>query len=263
MPSQEELQRAMRDRTDEELYCLLYRDAHNCTPDAIDAAREEFSRRQLNEQTMRSLVEAERTSSAERNGQHGLPAGRASSAAPKETFWGALWATTETYKTSAGWGCIILVCQMLGVLILVWLLAHAAYTWLDSIGWVTHDHDTPVWIHGDWVVGEYRDCDMLTARVGLKPEVRAELPRLFCGDHGSGRSEPEFLQEFPYDNPNPLAAMDAVLYGGDWRELDNMFHVLPVSYHGRIDRLTVPGDLPPIEWRCQRLSASLECKAVN
>ena len=71
----------MRDRTDKELYCLLYGDAQSYTPDAIDAAREEFSRRQLNEQTMRSLVEAERISSAKRNGQHGLPAGRALSAA--------------------------------------------------------------------------------------------------------------------------------------------------------------------------------------
>ena len=51
-PSQEELQRTIAGRTDEELYCLLDRDAQNYTPDAIVAAREEFSRRQLNEQTM-------------------------------------------------------------------------------------------------------------------------------------------------------------------------------------------------------------------
>jgi hypothetical protein len=38
-PSREELQRTMRDRTDEELYCLLYRDAQNSL-DAIIAARE-------------------------------------------------------------------------------------------------------------------------------------------------------------------------------------------------------------------------------
>lgn len=236
----------MRDRTDRELYCLLYRDAQNYTPDAIDTAREEFSGRQLNEQTMRDFVAAEKNPFAEHDGQHGLPVGTASGAAPKET--------------TAGWKGIIFICRMLGVLVLVWFLAHAANTWLDSIGWVTHDHDTPVWIHGDWMVGEYRDCVMHTAGfVGLKPEVRAELPRLLCGDHGSAGSEPEFLDEFHYDDPNTLAAMDAVLYGGDWREFDSMFHVLPVSYHGRIDRQEVP----TIEWRCQRLSASLECKAVN
>jgi hypothetical protein len=152
---------------------------------------------------------------------------------------------------------------MLGVLVLVWFLAHAANTWLDSIGWVTHDHDTPVWIHGNWMVGEYRDCDMLAARVGLKPEVRAELPRLFCGDQGPSGSEPEFLDEFHHDDPHSLSAINALLNAGDWREFDNVFHVLPVSYHGRIDRQAVSMDSPPIEWRCQRLSASLECKAVN
>lgn len=238
-PSQEELQRTMRDRTDEELYCLLYRDEQNSL-DAIIAAREEFSRRQLNEKTMSGIVAA-----AEK--------------ALEETGAGWGWSDygSDSIRTATGWGCLIFLC-------LVGYGIYGGYEWLDRNGWIPHDHDTPVWIHGDWIVGEYRDCDMLTARVGLKPELQAELPRLFCGDHGPGRSESaEFLDEFNIDDPHTLAAMDAVLYGGDWREFDNMFHVLPVSYHGRIDRQAAAGDLPSIEWRCQRLSASLECKAVN
>lgn len=237
----------MRDSTDWELYCLLYRDEQNSL-DAIIAAREEFSRRQLNEKTMsriaaaaeKALEETKVLSDTENTG----------------AGWGWSDYGSDAIKTATGWGCLILLC-------FVGYGIYGGYEWLDGDGWIPHDHDTPVWIHGDWIVGEYRDCDMLTASVGLRPEVGAELPRLFCGDHGSGRSEPEFLDEFHYDDPHTLAAMDAVLHGGDWRGFDNMFHVLPVSYHGRIDRQAMPGDLPPIEWRCQRLSASLECKAVN
>lgn len=237
----------MRDRTDKELYCLLYRDrdAQNYTPDAIDAAREEFSRRQLNEQTMRSLVEAEKYSSAGPDGQHGPAAGSTLSAAPKES--------------TAGWGCITGLGRMLGILALVWIAAHVANTWLDSIGWVTHDHDTPVWIHGDWMVGEYRHCGMRTtapfAGIVQSQEARAELPRLFCGKNWAD----EGVSEFEIDMPDPDAAVNAILGRGDWRALDNSFHILPVLYHGRIDR----PDAEFVSWRCQRLSESLVCNALN
>jgi hypothetical protein len=234
----------MRDKTDEELYCLLYRDAQNSL-DAIVAAREEFTRRQLDEPTMSRIVAAAEKALEETKVMSD----------PEETGAGWGWSDygSGLKQTATGWGCLILLC-------FVGYGIYGGYEWLDGDGWIPHDHDTPVWIHGNWMVGEYRDCVMHTAGfVGLKPEVRAELPRLLCGDRGTAGSEPEFLDEFHYDDPHTLAAMDAVLYGGDWREFDNMFHVLPVLYHGRIDRQAVP----TIEWRCQRLSASLECKAVN
>jgi hypothetical protein len=235
----------MRDRTDKELYCLLYRDAQNYTPDATDAARQEFSRRKLNEQTMRDFLAVEENSSTKGDGQRGHPPGSALSAAPKET--------------TAGRGCITFVCRILGILALVWIVAHVANTWLDSIGWVTHDHDTPVWIHGDWMVGEYRDCGMRTttpfAGIVQSQEARAELPRLFCGKNWAD----EGVSEFEIAMPDPGAAVNAVIGKGGWVALDNNFHVLPVLYHGRIDR----PDAVFVSWRCQRLSASLECKAVN
>jgi hypothetical protein len=148
---------------------------------------------------------------------------------------------------------------MLGVLILVWFLAHAADTWLDSIGWATHDHDTPVWIHGDWMVGEYRDCGMRTttpfAGIVQSQEARAELPRLFCGKNWAA----EGVAEFETAMPDPDAAVNAILGKGDWGALDNSFHILPVIYHGQIDR----PDAVFVSWRCQRLSESLVCKALN
>ena len=47
----------------------------------------------------------------------------------------------------------------------LWVLAAvglAGYASLDESGWIVHNHDTPVWVQGDWLVGEYRDCKMLT-----------------------------------------------------------------------------------------------------
>lgn len=234
----------MQAKTDEELYLLLRVHSADYTPETIKVASKEFSRRKLDEPTLNRIVAAAEIALEEKCGTHEGPPPRPMSDAK------------ETAAGSGCWGLLIVLC-------ITGFAIYRGYEWLDSIGWVTHDHDTPVWIHGDWIVGEYRDCDMLTARVGLKPEVQAELPRLFCGDQGPSGSEPEFLDEYHYDDPRSLSATIALLNGGDWREFDNMFHVLPVSYHGRIDRQAVSMDSPPIEWRCQRLSASLECKALN
>lgn len=51
-PSQEELKKAMRDKTDEELYLLLQVNTQDFTIEAIEAARDEFRRRQLDELRM-------------------------------------------------------------------------------------------------------------------------------------------------------------------------------------------------------------------
>ncbi len=55
----------------------------------------------------------------------------------------------------------------------------------------------------------------------------------------------------------PAGAMYFVTVTSD--ELDHDFHVMPVRYFGHIDRT----DKLVISWRCQRLSASLECKALD
>lgn len=145
---------------------------------------------------------------------------------------------------------------LLGFVFLV-VLYLVGTNWYENLP-VTHD--TPVWIHGDWMVGEYRNCEMLTTPQGakLKPEVQAELPRLFCGDRGVGKGGAEFLNEFRSDSQASHSAADALLNWGDWSEFDSMFHVFPVRYHGRIH-----GAVPNIEWSCQRLSTSLECKPVK
>lgn len=150
-----------------------------------------------------------------------------------------------------------LVLRLIIILGLAGSAIYDGYKGLDSAGWIVRNHDTPVWISGNWMVGEYRDCGMRTTTpppgVTLSPQVKAELPRLFCGKYGGG------WLEFLNSSSDFAAADNAIISGGDWSEFDSEFHILPVLYHGRIDR----PDAQVVEWRCQRLTASLECKALN
>jgi hypothetical protein len=133
------------------------------------------------------------------------------------------------------------------------------YESLDDSGWIVHNHDTPVWIAGDWMVGEYRICGMLTTtpppRIVLTQEVRAELPRLLCGRNWESRGAFEFENVISVE----ADAKNALWAGGDWSAFDTYFHVLPVRYNGRVER----PDKVYISWRCQRNSGSLTCWALN
>jgi hypothetical protein len=162
-------------------------------------------------------------------------------------------AQPESSNSAASFGCLV------GLAILVGLI-YGAYNWLDQAGWIPHNHDTPVWIAGDWLVGEYRDCGMLT-KTQLTGSVRsqevlAELPRLLCGREWDNAG---FLEFEDATTGVSEATKSALWYGGDWSALDGYFHVLPVRYNGRIDRPDSVFD----SWRCQRNSESLTCKALN
>jgi hypothetical protein len=137
------------------------------------------------------------------------------------------------------------------------LLDSSLLVWLDSIGWIPHDHDTPVWIAGDWIVGEYRDCGMLTTTPpdGIVRSEAVGLPRMFCGKDWEGQG----IAEFEIAMPNTDDVTHVIWGRGDWSTLNSFFHVLPVQYYGRIDR----PDYVFISWRCQRKSDSLTCKALN
>jgi hypothetical protein len=139
-----------------------------------------------------------------------------------------------------------------------------AYAGLDQLGWIPHSHDTPVWIEGDWLVGEYRDCQMRTktARLGESSWGSIErLPRLFCGQDASGIDDFEHavypsssLQHLDDPSHETILPLSVTL-----PDFDKYLHLLPVRYFGRIDR----SDRLFISWHCQRLSESLECKALN
>ena len=162
----------------------------------------------------------------------------------------ATWETTTSLFKLLGWFAVAGICVALVV---------GGYQQIDKTGWISHDHDTPVWISGNWMVGEYRNCGMLTTTpplgVTMSQQTRAELPRLFCGKNWDG----EGIVEFQLAMPNYSEATDAVWDRADWSEFEGYFHTLPVHYYGRIKRPDTVYD----SWRCQRLSYSLECKALN
>lgn len=45
------------------------------------------------------------------------------------------------------------------------------YQSLDEAGWISHHYNTPVWIAGDWMVGEYRYCEMRTTALMYPTET--------------------------------------------------------------------------------------------
>ncbi len=152
-------------------------------------------------------------------------------------------------------------------LLVIGLIAGAAingFEYADRHGHISHEHDTPVWIAGDWLVGEYRDCQMRTPTV---PKERKDLdsldklPRLFCAQDANGLFDFQRVSS-PTPPPAdtkapPLGWIYFVSVTGS--ELDQYFHTMPVHYSGRIDRT----DKWVISWRCQRNSESLTCKALN
>jgi hypothetical protein len=106
---------------------------------------------------------------------------------------------------------------------------------IDDAGRVPHNHDTPVVIRHEWLVGEYRKCMMVTTTPPVQDmkysaAQLSELPKLYCTDD----------------------ILDTVTPREDIRA-----HLLPVKYWGRIDR----PDSWLIEWRCQRKEESLLCWA--
>lgn len=172
-------------------------------------------------------------------------------------------AQTETNagggQSSSGCGCLFFF------VIIVILLPIALYEPLDEAGWIHHSHDTPVWIQGDWMNGEYRDCEMLT---GYNPPNKIfssdnpnDYPRLFCGLRHNYELSNFVNSVRPEDMEQ---ANDVVFYNSQknqsaWKALNAYFHVLPVGYVGRISR----SDKWTVSWHCQRNSESLKCKALD
>ena len=149
------------------------------------------------------------------------------------------------------WGCIVLFA-------LAVLIAAGGWFVADRAGYIAHDHSTPVWIQGNWIVGEYRECQMRTKTVPEHDkhlDSLDKLPRLLCGEDADGLFD--FERESSglptLDTPPPqLLSVTA-------DSLNGYFHVISVHYFGRIDRT----DKLVVFWHCLRKSKSLECKAWN
>ncbi len=123
---------------------------------------------------------------------------------------------------------------------------------LDNSGWIVHSHDTPIWIGGEWLTGEYRICEMPGYLWGGLPESA----HLLCSSGDPRAVEGVWPAEFR----ESLSSDEAYRIDmGLWYGLERHFHILPVKYWGRIDRTDRTG----FSWRCQKQASGLECKALN
>lgn len=127
-----------------------------------------------------------------------------------------------------------------------------AYSSADGSGWAPHSHDTPVWIGGDWMTGEYRICDMPGNLWGRIPKSA----HLLCSSGDPRAAQGVMPSEFH----DELSSQEIEqLNNGSWAGLESHFHVLSIKYWGRIDRR----DRYIFVWRCQRISNGLVCYAIN
>lgn len=193
------------------------------------------------------------------------------------------WRATANWASEVAQGGKVALKIVGGVLLFGGVAAVAVVLWNSYLSHQPVDHDTPVWIQGDWLVGEYRVCQMRTKMQPAGPDSLAKLPRLFCGQDASGivdfqRATNPALQ----DTTIPDGDVFTVSVTSD--ALDSYFHVLPIRYFGTVKTSEVKGfkydpngpdsykdfiyeydrtDKWVISWRCQRLSESLTCKALD
>ena len=129
------------------------------------------------------------------------------------------------------------------------------YRLIDDHGWIEHDQDTPVWIKGEWLAGEYRVCQMPL----LPGKQLPDSAHLLCGQ-GDGQTLKYDEDTWAFHFGSSLSDDEyRGLLAGKWSDVEKYFHVLSVKYWGKIDR----SDRTVFSWRCQRNSDSLTCKALD
>jgi hypothetical protein len=132
------------------------------------------------------------------------------------------------------------------------------YRLSDESGWIEHEHDTPVWIQGQWLKGEYRVCQMPRFIDSPLSQHHSTL-HLICGE-AFGQSLQYGEDAWIYHFGGKLTNSELyALNGGSWSEVEHFFHILSVHYWGRINR----SDRPVLSWRCQRNRESLTCNALD
>lgn len=142
--------------------------------------------------------------------------------------------------------------------IVVGVINKAVLPELDKHGWIAHNREVPVWIAGEWIIGEYRECGMLSGRSSAQPLQASPVmagPRLFCGVDWDGKG----IDEFELAMPDPAGATDAISGNVAWGRFQANFHTLPVLFHGPMSN----PDAVFTTWHCQRKADSLECAARN
>lgn len=148
--------------------------------------------------------------------------------------------------------------------LLLFLVGSQGWSFLHRTLWTAHDLDTRVWIGGEWLVGEFRYCQMQTGFGRGSEENRnfvENLPRLYCGE------EEADTPKFETDTASVLTSPDSsTAPGGVSPPIDSAlgpdshrFHLMRVHFVGRIERSNQPLAL----WRCKRSSDSLDCMSIH
>ena len=130
-------------------------------------------------------------------------------------------------NTSAGFGCLFL----LG---LVGWGGYAAYNAIQDSGWASHTQAVDVYMKGDWLVGENRECQGLQ-NIPMKGEQTTGIIALYCP------------LDFYSDTPHNISIK---FFGKTVRpELS----IAPYTTNPQ----------PHFQWRCSRSSEGFTCRALN
>lgn len=119
--------------------------------------------------------------------------------------------------------------KVIGVLVVIGFtisIAVAIYQSLDSAGYIEHSSTMSVYINGNWMVGEFRNCTMDQYDSWNHKWISADERNINCTTAG-------------YQTQSS--------------------HDFPIHFNGKIDRT----DKTYIDWKCQRNSASISCDAVD
>jgi hypothetical protein len=121
------------------------------------------------------------------------------------------------------------------VIVIVSLIIIAeVYRSLNESGWIPYRRDTVVWMSGDWMAGEYRDCN-------AEPNTQGSVYMLSC-----------------VRDTDPSVT----------------YHMFPVTYWGKKVRPDIYAKYKKVvmtghperwkwDWNCQRKQESFTCKALN
>lgn len=181
-PSQEHLRRMMRDKSDEELYLLVHIHSEDYTSETVEAAREEFSHREPDAETMSRIRFAAAEALRARGGKPGE-----GEAKGKMAHWS--WRDSDLKVVVTAWLYVTLF-------LLVCYAIYGGYEWFDSAGWISHSEDTVITAGSNWLIGESKGCFSMPLNAAsaaqLGKPVGYAMPSIKCDDGPEHRMKVTF-----------------------------------------------------------------------
>ena len=79
---------------------------------------------------------------------------------------------TRHERDLPAWAYLLIVLAGIWALVSLETSDWNTYRVIDNLGWIEHEHDTPVWIEGEWLPDEYRDCENVWKIMGRPSRIR-------------------------------------------------------------------------------------------